>query len=242
MKKRVWSILLVAAMLASTVTMAAFNVSAETAPQADDTPVAEVETDYNNFFKEVEVTNVENATEADGVWTLTADQTATFKTTPIFGSGFSFLVDAPEGTNLTVTLRDTNNYLTYKETLAAEGVQRVAFDFSEAVAKNTIYQRMNKVTTVMEITADADVDVCDLSSFSLGALVLPEEEEEYKRGDADLDGVVTPLDALLTLRVSVGLEEFTDVQMKVANLDNPEIDEITPLDALVILRISVGLE
>ena len=59
-------------------------------------------------------------------------------------------------------------------------------------------------------------------------------------GDLDNDGEVTSNDALKILRVSVGLETFTQEQTVLADLDND--GEITSNDALSVLRKSVGLD
>jgi len=59
-------------------------------------------------------------------------------------------------------------------------------------------------------------------------------------GDVNGDGVVTEDDALLTLRRSVGLEDFTEAQTKAADMDGD--GNITAEDAREILRKSAGLE
>ena len=59
-------------------------------------------------------------------------------------------------------------------------------------------------------------------------------------GDLDGDGNITSADALLILRASVKLENFTDIQNKLADADND--GNISSSDALLVLRHSVGLK
>ena len=61
------------------------------------------------------------------------------------------------------------------------------------------------------------------------------------RGDADGDGLLTPGDARLALRVSVGLENDMPLEM-VKRADLFDSGVITPDNARSILRISVGLD
>ena len=58
-------------------------------------------------------------------------------------------------------------------------------------------------------------------------------------GDIDNDRSITAYDALLALRYSVGLEDFTNGQKVIANVDKD--NKISSSDALEILRYSVGL-
>ena len=60
------------------------------------------------------------------------------------------------------------------------------------------------------------------------------------KGDADYDFRVTPEDARLTLRATVGLEDFDDAALHCADMDGDGV--ITPEDARRILRLSVGLK
>lgn len=62
----------------------------------------------------------------------------------------------------------------------------------------------------------------------------------FRRGDVNGDGRVTPEDARLTLRASVGYIRFATSAFKAADIDGD--NEITPGDARMILRASVGLE
>ena len=59
-------------------------------------------------------------------------------------------------------------------------------------------------------------------------------------GDVDFDGAVTPEDARLTLRASVGLENISAAAKAWADVDRD--GKITSADARLILRASVGLE
>ena len=66
---------------------------------------------------------------------------------------------------------------------------------------------------------------------------------EYTPGDVDGDGTITPADARLALRASVGLEPNIvkgTAAYKIADADGD--DTLTPGDARLILRASVGLE
>lgn len=64
---------------------------------------------------------------------------------------------------------------------------------------------------------------------------------EYILGDVDGNGKIAAADARLTLRYSVKLETFTDIQKKAAEVDG-KAESITAADARIILRASVGLE
>lgn len=66
-------------------------------------------------------------------------------------------------------------------------------------------------------------------------------DAEYIIGDVNNDGNVTAADARLTLRYSVGLEEFDDIQKQAAEVDG-NTESISASDARIILRASVGLE
>lgn len=59
-------------------------------------------------------------------------------------------------------------------------------------------------------------------------------------GDVNGDGMVTAADARLALRASVGLESFSETQIKIADIDGS--GSVTAADARLILRASVGLE
>lgn len=58
-------------------------------------------------------------------------------------------------------------------------------------------------------------------------------------GDVDSDGVITSSDSLSILRVSVGLDSYSEEQTKLADVDAD--GEITSGDAFFVLRRSVGL-
>ncbi len=60
------------------------------------------------------------------------------------------------------------------------------------------------------------------------------------KGDVSGNGKVEAGDARLALRCSVGLEQLTTLQMKVADMDSN--GKLTAADARIILRTSVGLE
>ncbi len=58
-------------------------------------------------------------------------------------------------------------------------------------------------------------------------------------GDVDGDGAITSMDSFVILRVSVGLESYSEDQTKLADVDAD--GEITSGDAFFVLRRSVGL-
>jgi len=58
-------------------------------------------------------------------------------------------------------------------------------------------------------------------------------------GDINFDGKITSADSLTILRNSVGLENLTDLQNSLCNVDSDE--RITSADALYVLRYSVSL-
>ena len=66
------------------------------------------------------------------------------------------------------------------------------------------------------------------------------EEQQYRFGDADGDGEVGYMDALLVLRFSVGLAELDAAALAVADVDGNGV--VDYMDAMKILRASVGLE
>lgn len=59
-------------------------------------------------------------------------------------------------------------------------------------------------------------------------------------GDVNADGVVNAADARLTLRAAVGLEQFSDLQIRAADADHNK--QLSAADARLILRNAVGLE
>ena len=60
------------------------------------------------------------------------------------------------------------------------------------------------------------------------------------RGDADGNGIINYMDALLVLRHSVGLEVLTGDAVECCDVDRS--GDLSYMDALLILRYSVGLE
>lgn len=63
--------------------------------------------------------------------------------------------------------------------------------------------------------------------------------QKHKLGDADCNGDINYMDALLVLRHSVGLEDLRKDIVSFCDVDNNS--EINYMDALLILRYSVGL-
>ena len=79
----------------------------------------------------------------------------------------------------------------------------------------------------------------------LRAEIVFSQTEVYAPGDADGDGELTPGDARLALRASVGLKEKGDVKKGSAGYLACDADgdgKVTSDDARLILRASVGLE
>ena len=72
----------------------------------------------------------------------------------------------------------------------------------------------------------------------LPAIPLPGQQKE-KRGDADGNGRINYMDALLVLRYSIGLEELSKNAVTRCDVDNK--NGLSYMDALMILRYSIGL-
>lgn len=75
-------------------------------------------------------------------------------------------------------------------------------------------------------------------SNELPAIPLPGQQKKLQ-GDADDNGEVNYMDALLVLRHSVGLETLDDTVIARCDVDGKE--GLSYMDALLILRYSVGL-
>ena len=96
-------------------------------------------------------------------------------------------------------------------------------------------QRNGKTIISLLVEADSMSERYSISTDLLDAVFA------YRmRGDIDYDFTVSPEDARLTLRVSVGLEDFDDASLECADMDGD--DSITPEDARKVLRLSVGLK
>lgn len=65
-------------------------------------------------------------------------------------------------------------------------------------------------------------------------------EGPYFLCDISMDGTIGSEDARFALRMSVGLESYTEALLKIADADEDGV--VTPGDARLILRVSVGLE
>ena len=76
------------------------------------------------------------------------------------------------------------------------------------------------------------------SSNELPAIPLPGQQNKL-RGDADGNGNVNYVDALLVLRHSIGLENLDDTTVTLCDVDNS--GDLSYEDALMILRYSIGL-
>ena len=65
------------------------------------------------------------------------------------------------------------------------------------------------------------------------------EAQEYLPGDANGDGIVNAVDALLVLRVAMGLDEITEDALAACDVDHNGTTDAA--DALLIMRYSLGL-
>ena len=59
----------------------------------------------------------------------------------------------------------------------------------------------------------------------------------YKKGDVNIDGDISVSDALLTLRSALELEELTEVQISLADLNGDNI--ISTVDASLVARMAL---
>ncbi len=66
-----------------------------------------------------------------------------------------------------------------------------------------------------------------------------EFDDEYIYGDIDFDGELTANDAVIALRGSIDLVEFSNLEFNLADVDKD--GEITANDAIIILQASIGL-
>ena len=76
--------------------------------------------------------------------------------------------------------------------------------------------------------------------FSAG--VSATASEKYRSGDVDGDKQITPVDARLTLRASIGLEQYEKDSVEFMAADVNGSGVVEPEDARMILRASVNLE
>ena len=107
-----------------------------------------------------------------------------------------------------------------------------------------------KIKLLSALALAAALIAC-LSAAAFAVITItPEEAQKLPRiryvdgceafGDTDGDGSITPADARLILRASVGLEQLTSKQSFRADTDND--GAVTSADARSALRCSVGLE
>ena len=148
-----------------------------------------------------------------------------------------------------------------EERLAAKREERIAFDAFRADAKKT--------ADAMAQAGDGEdcKALIDGAKNAIDALVYDEKETRNKNekavnailaklekdlaavraaarrpGDVDGDGTVTPADARLALRCSVGLENYGEGSEERLACDVDGDKTVTPGDARLILRGAVGLE
>ena len=85
------------------------------------------------------------------------------------------------------------------------------------------------------IDPNAKIVQCKVEEVGKAAAAAP-------AGDVDGDGKLTPADARLSLRASVGLEKYKKGSAQFLACDADKDGTLTPADARLILRASVGLE
>jgi hypothetical protein len=78
------------------------------------------------------------------------------------------------------------------------------------------------------------------NQFPVGAPVKPPQPLAPLKGDADSDGKVTISDAMIVLRIAVGLQEATEAQLRAGDIDGNGKIDIS--DVIRILRSAIGLE
>ena len=93
-------------------------------------------------------------------------------------------------------------------------------------------------TPVHDVVVDTDYVTSD-NDFETDSDETPDTPVRPIVGDADLDGSVTSADALIVLRISIGLD--ADINVPEAVIDVDKDGAVTSADALDILRFSVGI-
>ncbi len=97
-----------------------------------------------------------------------------------------------------------------------------------------------------EIIKEPTVDEKGVKSYSCKTCKLTRKEDieklDFVIGDVDSDGKVTAADARLSLRCSVGLENYSKSSKQFSACDADSDGKVTASDARKILRFSVGLE
>ena len=91
--------------------------------------------------------------------------------------------------------------------------------------------------TLISLVVNAD-SVSD--RYTVSTKLLDAAFTTRRKGDVDGDGVVSPADARLTLRIAVQLEPASSYDLRYADMDADGF--ITPADARLVLRVSIGLE
>lgn len=142
-----------------------------------------------------------------------------------------------EGEIITATSRRAEGI---EGVLGAKSQETIAnSDSNKDHIENTITDNFNgkdiseRVTTTNKILGDINNTVSDIEEAA-------KKEAAFYFGDVDMvDGSVTAADSLLVLRASVGLEDLTDVQKELADVNGD--GKIDSSDSLEILRRSVGL-
>ncbi len=96
-------------------------------------------------------------------------------------------------------------------------------------------ERNGRTLITLVVNANSIADRYTVSTALLDAAF-----SSRRRGDIDSDGVVSPADARLTLRIAVRLEPSDKYDLSYADMDSDGY--ITPADARLVLRVSIGLE
>ena len=110
------------------------------------------------------------------------------------------------------------------------------FDYDTDTTETTEIYDTSDILDTQEIPDTSDTpDTTDTSDTS----ETKDTPDHPLLGDADFDGIVNSGDALKVLRMSAGLDSYTDEFIKFVDVDYD--GRITSADALEILRFSAGL-
>ncbi|MBQ1388570.1 MAG: hypothetical protein IIY78_02975 [Clostridia bacterium] len=129
----------------------------------------------------------------------------------------------------------------------ASGEPIPVFKVRFKVNKNASDLGIEGACTILSVIRDNKVqkilarNIDDSDTYTTLSIIINQTEPVQLEfiGDVDHDGVITSSDALIILRMSVGLEIITDELRELADVDSD--GSITSSDALEVLRFSVGL-
>lgn len=80
---------------------------------------------------------------------------------------------------------------------------------------------------------------CDFSDVNSNLIVVAQYELDIVIGDVNFDGTIDMTDALLTMRISLGITESFEAQLAAADVDGSF--NVSTEDALLLLRFSLGI-